>query len=196
MTQAKDRPRLTFEQFLEYDDGTDARYELVDGVPVEVAPESRRNDRLSMRLMGLLLPFVGSMERFSKGIQIDVTPPPDELKDTRIFDLAVISPELEAALNDGQVITKNMPNPPLVVEFVSPYERLSDGNYQRDYIDKRKDYERRQIPEYWIVDPATQKVTVLTLKGRKYIQHVYTAKDKIVSAAFPTLDLTVNDILA
>lgn len=32
--------RLTFEEFLAYDDGTDTRYELVNGVLVEMPTES------------------------------------------------------------------------------------------------------------------------------------------------------------
>ncbi|MEO0986876.1 MAG: Uma2 family endonuclease [Cyanobacteria bacterium J06639_14] len=169
MTQAKPKPKLAFEEFLEYDDGTDTRYELVDGVPVEVAPESRLNDRLAMRLMGFLLPFVGSMERFSKGVQIEVTPLPGMKNQTRVFDLAVIPSELEAILGDGQIITRKMPNPLLVVEFVSSYSSTGAKNYQRDYIEKRKQYEQRQIPEYWIIDATAQKITVLTLKDKSFL---------------------------
>ena len=33
--------KLTFEQYLEYDDGTDNRYELCDGELVKVPPESQ-----------------------------------------------------------------------------------------------------------------------------------------------------------
>ncbi|NJL23339.1 MAG: Uma2 family endonuclease, partial [Leptolyngbyaceae cyanobacterium SM1_3_5] len=38
MTQAT--RKLTFEEYLAYDDGTDTRYELVDGVLVEMPTES------------------------------------------------------------------------------------------------------------------------------------------------------------
>ena len=30
--------RMTVEQFLAWDDGTDRRYELIDGIPVAMAP--------------------------------------------------------------------------------------------------------------------------------------------------------------
>ncbi len=42
MTVATDR-RMTIQEFLVYDDGTDRRYELVDGVLVEMGAESRAN---------------------------------------------------------------------------------------------------------------------------------------------------------
>ena len=53
----------------------------------------------------------------------------------------------------------------LVVEIVSP------GGHERDYIEKRSDYARTGIREYWIVDPLTQKVIVFKLDGKKYVEH-------------------------
>ena len=53
----------------------------------------------------------------------------------------------------------------LVVEIVSR------GGEERDTVEKRADYAAAQIPEYWIVDPATEKILVLTLKGERYVEH-------------------------
>ena len=53
----------------------------------------------------------------------------------------------------------------LVVEIVSP------GGEKRDTVEKRADYATARIPEYWIVDPATEKILVLTLTGGKYVEH-------------------------
>ena len=48
----------------------------------------------------------------------------------------------------------------LVMEVVSP----SAEDYERDLVDKRIDYAAAGIPEYWIVDPQQEIITVLTLK--------------------------------
>lgn len=57
--------------------------------------------------------------------------------------------------------------PDLVVEVVSP-----DANSQkRDHREKRADYARARISEYWIVDPQKGSITVLKLKGRTYVVH-------------------------
>ena len=54
MTVATDR-RMTLKEFLTYDDGTDRRYELVDGVLVEMGAESRGNVKISLFLIQIFL---------------------------------------------------------------------------------------------------------------------------------------------
>jgi Uma2 family endonuclease len=42
--------RMTLDQFLHWDDGSDRRYELVDGVPLAMAPPAEAHRILAMRL--------------------------------------------------------------------------------------------------------------------------------------------------
>ncbi len=53
----------------------------------------------------------------------------------------------------------------LVLEVVSP------DKPERDLIEKRRDYAEAGIPEYWIVNPIDETVTVLTLEGDRYAEH-------------------------
>jgi Uma2 family endonuclease len=53
----------------------------------------------------------------------------------------------------------------LVVEVVSP------DRPERDTDDKVLDYAEAGIPEYWIVNPLDETVTVLTLAGAAYAIH-------------------------
>lgn len=55
----------------------------------------------------------------------------------------------------------------LVMEVVSddPEDR------HRDLVEKRADYARARIPEYWIADPQESKITVLRLSGKRYVVH-------------------------
>ena len=65
----------------------------------------------------------------------------------------------------------------LVAEVVSPDDPA------RDLVAKRGDYAEAGIPEYWIVDPRVETVTVLTLAGGTYVQHgVFTRGDTATSA--------------
>lgn len=47
-------------------------------------------------------------------------------------------------------------------------EVVSEDKPERDLIDKRGDYAEARVPEYWIVNPRTQTVTVLRLVGDAY----------------------------
>ncbi|CAN5912416.1 hypothetical protein BH23PLA1_BH23PLA1_44520 [soil metagenome] len=49
--------------------------------------------------------------------------------------------------------------PAIVVEVVSP------GGEQRDYVEKREEYLRFGVLEYWILDPSLRKLLVLQREG-------------------------------
>ena len=55
----------------------------------------------------------------------------------------------------------------LVMEVVSDAAR----DRERDYLVKREEYASAGIPEYWIVDPLTETITVLELKEGAYQVH-------------------------
>ena len=183
--------KLTFEQYLEYDDGTDNRYELCDGELVKVPPESVLNNRIARFLFIQLLNLVGFERIFTHSLELQVI----GKKQTRLADLVVVE-EVHLELMDKRTtITLNMPPPPLVVEVVSPYRNKNEDNYQRDYVDKLQQYEQRGIPEYWIVDPIAQLVTVLVLVNGSYQATEFTGSQRIQSEIFPQLELTAAQIL-
>ena len=53
----------------------------------------------------------------------------------------------------------------LVLEVVSP------DDPRRDIVKKRREYAPASIPEYWIVNPQTETITVLRLAGSAYVEH-------------------------
>jgi Uma2 family endonuclease len=67
----------------------------------------------------------------------------------------------------GRPEDKRLDGADLVMEVVSPDE----GSHVRDYEKKRADYSARRMPEYWIVDPQTERITVLVLEGKQYRLH-------------------------
>ena len=77
----------------------------------------------------------------------------------------------------------------LVVEVVSP------DDPERDIRVKRAEYAEAQIPEYWIVNPMDETVTVLTLAGEAYIEHgVFRRGDEASSALLDGLVLPVDEV--
>jgi Uma2 family endonuclease len=47
-------------------------------------------------------------------------------------------------------------------------EIVSEDKPERDLVDKRGDYAEAKVPEYWIVNPQNETVTVLQLRGDVY----------------------------
>ncbi len=66
----------------------------------------------------------------------------------------------------------------------------------RDYVAKRKEYAEREIPEYWLVDPARDVVIVLYLDGKQYSEiGQFRSSDRVISPTFPELQLTAEQVL-
>jgi Uma2 family endonuclease len=73
-------------------------------------------------------------------------------------------------LRTGRPTTRDVPDgADLVVEVVSHDPK----GIERDYEQKRLEYAEAGIPEYWIVDPQTNTITVLTLPANatEYVVH-------------------------
>ena len=189
MTTTTATRKLTLEEYLVYDDGTDTKYELIDGELVEMPPESDRNNLISLYLLVELFKFVPIRLIRHKDTEIVVT---GNRTRVRFPDLIILTEELFAAI-DGRraTITQDMPPPALVVEVVSP----GKVNEDRDYRYKRSEYAARGIPEYWIVDPSQAKVTVLIWVDGLYEEAVFQGSNAIVSTTFPDLKLTVAQVL-
>jgi len=47
-------------------------------------------------------------------------------------------------------------------------EVVSEEKPERDLVEKRGDYAEGRVPEYWIVNPQTEAITVLRLRGDAY----------------------------
>lgn len=79
----------------------------------------------------------------------------------------------------------------LVIEVVSP------SNPDLDRVTKRREYAERGIPEYWIVDPLDETLTVLTLRGATYTEHgSFCPGTLATSPLLPGLHLDVDAVLA
>jgi Uma2 family endonuclease len=75
----------------------------------------------------------------------------------------------------------------MVVEVVSP------DDPQRDTVTKVFDYAEAAIPEYWIVNPIDETVTVLTLEDGIYAgRRVYQRGDTAVSALLTGFSVEVS----
>ncbi len=188
----KTTSKLTFEEYLEYDDGTDNRYELFDGELVELPPESEPNNWRVMWLRDELVQLVYRRLIKMHNCELQVPGNPQN----RYPDLVVIREEHLIQTEKRLTITLDMLPPQFVAEVVSPYKNQRDENYQRDYVEKVKQYQERAIPEYWIIDPQEQLVTVLVLNNGSYEKQEFRDNQQIVSQTFGHFKFTALQVIS
>lgn len=183
--------KLTFEEFLTYDDGTDTRYELVDGELVEMPTESTENCQIAKYLMFELAKYFPIALLNLKDVEIEVS---GRRAKVRLPDLLVLSEEGYRVLQgkSRNIITREMPPPILVVEIVSP----GDENRTRDYRYKRTEYAARGIAEYWIVDPQERRITLCQWVDGQYEDKVFVGETRIESSVISEFALTAEQIFA
>jgi Uma2 family endonuclease len=100
-------------------------------------------------------------------------------------------PDLMAArdANDPRLQNAYWLGADLVVEVVS------EDDPQRDTVAKRADYAEGGIPEYWIVNPLDETITVLRLEGVQYTEHgMFQRGEKATSALLEGLAVGVNEV--
>jgi Uma2 family endonuclease len=73
--------------------------------------------------------------------------------------------------------------PDLAIEIVSP------DSQSRDWRDKYNDYENAGVREYWVIDPASQRVEAYSLGEDKLFHKIDEREDKIISTVLPGLYL-------
>jgi Uma2 family endonuclease len=196
MTQAKAK-FASFEAYLVWSDNPanyrEGRFELIDGELVEVPPESGINSTIANRIFFLLVAAdIVPLEWVHPGrceVQVPVLQPQDPAN--RFPDLVILRPEHLALTQKRLTITLEMAPPQLVAEVLSPGKQ----NRDRDLIRKREQYAARDIPEYWLVDPEQQTVTILQWQDGNYREvGVFQADDRLISPTFSTLQLTPAQI--
>jgi Uma2 family endonuclease len=183
-------PLFTLAEYFAYADGTDTRYELVNGKLVAMAQPTGihggmsefASDNFRLEIQRLQLPLI------SKQDLIAVQTGQVNGKITcRVPDVVVITSEQWQEMRFREaVLTDSVPL--LVVEIVSESTR------NIDYRKKRAEYNAIEIPEYWIIDFSDRKVTVLFLEDGLYEETVYRDEEVIKSLLFPELQLTSAQI--
>ena len=185
--------RMTLAEYLDYDDGTDTRYELEDGILLEMSAEQPLNTCIAIFLLTTFLQSLGvPFYLLAIGHQIEVT---STHVTCRQPDLVVHTPESDSAILSGlRVLNLGTPAPLLVVEVAS--STLTDGrSRKRDYEHKPREYADRGISEMWIVDPDRLWVQVGTLTDGAYQFETFTGEQSIKSPTFPALNLTAVQVL-
>jgi len=199
-------PRLySFDEFISwYPETSEVRYELHDGVIVEMPKPKGKHSNLTGSLIEQLLIIIRQM---GKGC-IWTIPRESIIKTKREQtgyepDIIVLNQEvLKDELRwESESIIQNPESVKLIVEVVST-------NWRDDYYNKLRDYEEMGIEEYWIIDyaalgarkfignPKQPTLFVCTLVDGEYQTNSFTENMTIVSPTFLQFNLSAQQIFA
>ncbi|MEH2201445.1 Uma2 family endonuclease [Nostoc sp.] len=201
------RKLVTFDEFVaKYPDNTGKRYELHDGVIVEMPQPTGYHEQI---IVFLVQKFLLEYSRISLNYGIPKTVLVKPLESESAYSPDILILNLPNLVNEPlwkkESTVSQAESIPLVVEVVS-------SNWRDDYLKKAADYEAVGIPEYWIVDyaalggrrfignPKQPTVSVYTLIEGEYQVSQFQGSDacggkqRIISPTFPELNLTAEQI--
>jgi Uma2 family endonuclease len=176
----------TEEDFLALDRDSEPRLmELNDGF-LEILPMP---DMLHQDIVKFLLVLLDNFVTDLRLGRVYFAPLP-----VKLWPLQMREPDL-LFLKHHRIVDKRKPprGADLVMEVVSP----GAENRKRDLSEKRSVYAKAKIPEYWIVDPEQQTITVLTLSGKSYKVHgVFKPGQKAASKLLKGFHVDVSAVFA
>ncbi len=195
------RKLVTFDEFVAwYPETPQRRYELHDGVIVEMPPPTGDHEQVvgflatkfTLEYSRLNLPYFIPKTAFVKPLESESAYSPDVLILNRPNLVNEPLWKTESTVSQAASI-------PLLVEVVST-------NWRDDYLKKAADYEAVGIPEYWIVDyaalggrrfignPKQPTISIYTLVQDEYQISQFQGDVRILSPTLPELNLSAEEI--
>jgi Uma2 family endonuclease len=144
--------RMTVAEFLEWDDGTDTRYELVRGEIVAMAPPSPAHGRIAVNL--------------GRHLANHLKPPC-----SAVAQAGIVVPDRDDTRYEADLAVTCTPEPPGTQHIVDPVlivEILSPSTARRDHNTKLPDY--RAIP-------AVREILAISSRERR-VEHWRRAEDQ------------------
>ena len=202
MTQAL--PKLvTFDEFIAwYPENSECRYELHNGVIVEMPPPTGDHEEV-IGFLAAQLTLEFTRLKLSYFIPKTAFVRMPENKSGYEPDIVIINRQnlVNEPLWKKQSTLTQFASIPLAIEVVST-------NWRDDYAHKLIDYEALGIPEYWIVDylalggkrfignPKQPTISLYSLVEGEYQVTQFRGGDRIQSPTFPELNLTAQQIFS
>ena len=160
------------------------RAELIDGCLYAMAPPSRIHQRLVMELSGTIRDFI----RKHHG-NCQVYPAPFAVN-LDAGDKNWVEPDISVICDSNKLTDRGCTgSPDLIFEIVSPASR------KMDYSLKNMIYSESGVREYWIVDPAKERVTVYHYE-EDVAPVIYSFAQEIPVGIYQELMIRINDLIS
>jgi Uma2 family endonuclease len=177
--------KLTYDDLVELPKDR-LRHELIDGEHYVTPAPSLRHQAIVLNIGSMLLAHVRA-----HGLGRVFVAPLDVL----FSKMDVVEPDVlfVSRAREAKVLKKKhlVGAPDLVVEVGSKWTR------RRDETIKQKLYERFAVPEYWIVDPASNRVRLFRLRDSQYVRArelSLESGDTPTTPLLPGLEMPLADI--
>lgn len=202
MIAVNDKTPLSFDEFVEwYPESSEYCYELRRGVVIEMPKPRGKHSRLAGDLafhLGMAIRQANQPYFIPKDCVVRIANDTGYEPDVVVLDGSLIAEEPRWERESVITLSQSIK---LAVEVVST-------NWRDDYLVKLADYETFGVQEYWIVDylgiggrryigsPKQPTFTVCTLVEGEYELQQFRGSDRIISPAFPELNLAAEQMMA
>jgi Uma2 family endonuclease len=185
---AEKNQKFTYGDYLSWTD--EERWEIIHGESFNITPTpSRRHQDVLMALASKFYNFLEDKSFEVYMAPFDVRLPDGDQSEMNIT--TVVQPDMTVVCDPAKLDEKGcLGSPDLIIEIISP------SAASHDYIERLALYERRLVPEYWIVHPIDKTVMVFQLNAqREYGKpHIYAGADQIPVGLFPDLIVDLKKV--
>lgn len=172
---------MTVDEFLRWDDGTDTRYQLIDGFVVAMAPPARAHGRLAVRLGGAIDTALRVRPPCFVQSEAGIARP---YSDDTCYVADLVGSCEPSGPNDRLIRA-----PFLIVEILSPSTTAFDR------LHKVADY--RRIPsaqEILLIDSASVFAEILRREGDRWITEIVQGPAATLSLGSVPMSISMADL--
>ena len=173
--------RMSLQEFLHWDDGTDTRYELIDGVPIAMAPPAEAHRILAVRLVSRTEATLQSRRPCNAQIEAGVLRP-DRCDAYYVADVAVTCRPNEPG---RQAIAE----PILIVEILSPSTERHDRRIKLPIY-----REIESVQEILLIDSDSYYAEVHRRNASHWIIELVRGSGAVLSLSSVGLSLSMTEL--
>jgi Uma2 family endonuclease len=173
--------RMTLDEFLRWDDGTDTRYELIDGFPLAMAPPARAHGILCATLGAMINAGLRSKRPCRAQTEAGI-PHPTRDDTSYIADLAVTCRPHER----GEQLLRD---PILIVEILS---RGTERHDRRVKVPAYRDIER--VQEILLVDSEAAYAEISRRRDSGWLSEIVRGQDTELHLSSIDLRLSMEEL--
>lgn len=180
----REKDKISYEDFLTLSEGSENRYEYIDGEVYLLASPSYTHQRIIMEISNSMYQWFKGKKCRPLTAPFDVTLSKDDHKNVVQPDIIVIC--------DTEKIDENGRYggiPTLVVEVIS------ETTQHKDMLKKLELYIHGNVQEYWIVNPFNKEIYLYFFKNQAIQDYrVYKGNETVQSVIFKGLEISLEQV--